>query len=667
MPRFPAMLKMASLPRQRVGGLWARFGIACAHALVVAFAIALFAILRQIDAFEQFYQFSRTHEDWNIDEGVLFLFVLTLVVVAFLFIRNDRLKGEIRRRMQSERLLDAALSNMRHGVVMYDSRQRLLACNQRYAEMYGFPPELMRPGTRLRDILEYRARTSVPANANPEEYVAQTERHIRNNPSWSAVRELSDGRWISVTAEPMPDGGWVSTHVDVTDRKRSEERMVHLAHFDSLTGVANRSLLRKQLEEATASDGGEGHRVALLMLDLDRFKDINDTHGHPMGDALLEAAAQRLRGCIKQGDTIARLGGDEFAILMRDVGALDVASSVAERVIAALSLPFELNSLRISVGASVGIALTTGKATSADQLLKHADLALYRAKNDGRGTYRFFEPEMDRQLQARSSLVSDLRRALSLQEFELLYQPILDIRGNFVRSFESLLRWRHPVRGLISPAEFIPLAEETGLIVPIGEWVLRQACSDAVRWPSNINVAVNVSGIQFKSTSLLKAVAGALAVSGLSARRLDIEITESVLLRDSTATLAILHQLHAYGVRICMDDFGTGYSSLSYLHSFPFDKIKVDRSFTIGLPDKPDAVAIMRAISGLARSMRITTTAEGVETAEQFSSLREMGFDEIQGYFISRPRPVHELGELIHRSTVATSFDDGRASAAQAR
>ena len=440
--------------------------------------------------------------------------------------------------------------------------------------------------------------------------------------------------------QPVPGKGWVSTHEDVTEQRRIQKRVAYLAHHDSLTGLANRALLRERMD--TALNGGR-EIVAVLCLDLDRFKEINDTLGHATGDALLQALAERLRSCVRDADTVARMGGDEFAIIQHGSTQPEDSVALAARVIDAIARPYVINGQQMLVGTSIGIAISPNDGTQTDQLLRNADLALYRAKADGRGTYRLFEQDMDRRVQARRKLESDLRDALNKSEFELYYQPLVNLEHDAICGFEALLRWHHPERGKVSPAEFIPLAEETGLIVPIGEWVLRQACAEAAKWPGHLKVAVNVSAAQF-NPSLAGSVISALATAALPPNRLELEITESVMLQDGDAAFATLTALHDLGVRIALDDFGTGYSSLSNLRRFPFDKIKIDRSFVADLSlANVDAIALVRSVANLGVSLGMATTAEGVETQAQLDLVRAEGCTEIQGYFISAPRPASEI------------------------
>ncbi|HUI12962.1 MAG TPA: EAL domain-containing protein [Xanthobacteraceae bacterium] len=435
--------------------------------------------------------------------------------------------------------------------------------------------------------------------------------------------------------------------VDVTERKNAEARIAYMAHHDALTDLPNRVLFHERLNELLGRVRRNGERLAVHCLDLDHFKGVNDTLGHPIGDELLKAVARRLGKCLRDSDMVARLGGDEFAVVQFPLGEPHEASALATTLIELVSKPYEVHGHEFVVGASIGIALAPDDGASADVLLRNADMALYRAKAEGRGTAHFFEPEMDRRIQARRMLELDLRKAFANGEFELYYQPLINLDTDAVSGFEALLRWRHGERGMIAPAEFIPLAEEIGLIVPLGEWVLRKACSEAMQWLAELKVAVNLSPAQFRNRGVVKAVLTALAYSRLPPDRLELEITETVLLGETEANLATLHQLREIGVRISMDDFGTGYSSLSYLRCFPFDKIKIDRSFVSELAERPDCVAIIRAVAGLGMSLGIATTAEGIETREQLDRVRAEGCTEVQGYLFSPPRPASELGEII--------------------
>ncbi len=440
------------------------------------------------------------------------------------------------------------------------------------------------------------------------------------------------------------------------DLAGSQAQARHLALHDALTGLPNRAFFSSQLAQALARARRSNTELSVLCLDLDQFKAVNDTLGHPIGDALLRAVAERLSRSLREEDTVARLGGDEFAIIQAPITAAEEAGALARRLVEVIGAPYEIDGHQIVVGASIGIALSPTDSSASDELLKKADMALYRAKADGRGTFRSFEPEMDARLQARRLLELDLRHAVAVGEFELFYQPILELQSESVLAFEALLRWHHPSRGMISPMEFVPLAEEIGAIVPLGEWVLKRACAEATGWPKDVRVAVNLSPVQFRGGFLVATVKAALEASGLRPDRLELEITEAVLLQDNDDTLSVLRNLRALGVRIAMDDFGTGYSSLGYLRSFPFDRIKIDRSFVKDLEDSADCKAIIRAVTGLGGSLGIATTAEGVETVEQLDRLRAEGCNEVQGYHISKPVPAGEVMQFLQSGSWRTTM-----------
>ena len=549
--------------------------------------------------------------------------------------------------------LDAALNNMTQGLVMFDSAARLVVCNKRYLEMFGLSPDKIKPGRTIQEILTERVVTGGFSAEEVDAYREELLASVAKGCNFSKITHLPDGRVISIINQPMADGGWVATHEDITERLRAEEKIKHLAQFDVLTDLPNRVTFYERVE-AVLNHLRRSEAIAVLSLDLDRFKNVNDTLGHPIGDRLLQVAADRMRSCVRSEDLVARLGGDEFAIVQVPSAQPSDVTALATRLIEAVGAPYDLDGHQVMVGVSVGIAIAPGDGDVPEALMKNADLALYRAKADGGSTYRFFEAEMDARMQARRALELDLRKAIVNGEFELYYQPIVDVKSEQITSCEALIRWHHPERGMIQPLEFIPIAEETGLIVPLGEWVLRQACAQAAHWPKQVTVAVNLSPAQFKSRNLVPTVIGALATSGLPANRLELEITELVLLQDNDNAFAVLRQLRELGIRIAMDDFGTGYSSLGYLRSFPFDKIKIDQSFIRDLSTKEDSVAIVRAVVGLSSSLGITTTAEGVETKEQLARLTSEGCNEVQGFLFSPPRPAAELqrlfGELAPRT-----------------
>jgi len=580
--------------------------------------------------------------------GAAFLAALTVAIMIFLIGRQQAQAHNSSMQMLAleKHRLDTAMNNMSQGLIMFDAAERIVVCNDLYIEMYGLSREIVKPGCSFVELLRYRAEAGKFVHHDIEKYRADLLVAMAQGKVMSSILETADGREVLVTNSPMAAGGRVATHNDITERRRAEAKIAYMAHHDALTDLPNRLQLYEQLRQLLARTR-QGQHVAVFCLDLDRFKDVNDAHGHSVGDLLLKAVADRLRQCIRDTDMVARLGGDEFAIMQAGASQPTDATSLASRLIEVIGAPYELDGEQVTVDLSIGIALAPGDGLDPEQLLKNADMALYRAKSDGHGLYRFFEPEMDARMQARRNLEIDLRNAIANGEFELFYQPLVDMKTEYVTGFEALIRWHHPERGMIPPFDFISVAEETGLVVPLGDWVLRQACAEAATWPSNVKIAVNLSPVQFKNKVLLPSVISALAASGLSPNRLELEITESVLLQDSGATLAILHELRGLGVRISMDDFGTGYSSLSYLRKFPFDKIKIDQSFIFDMSDHDDSLAIVRAVIAMGSGLGIATTAEGVETAEQFKRLKLEGCTEVQGYLFSPPRPAADVKGLL--------------------
>ena len=541
-------------------------------------------------------------------------------------------------------LLDAALENMSQGLCLYGADNRLEVVNRRFFEIFGLPRDRIKPGISFKEVLELSVAQQNHAGKTVEQLLAEQAGYLNQNTVGPHFYELSDGRVVASLYSPTSDGRWVATYEDVTERRRAEAKIMHMAQHDALTSLPNRVLFRDKMQQALDRD----EHMAVLFLDLDRFKSVNDTLGHPVGDALLCAVTERLQMVVRGVDTVARLGGDEFAVVQMNARKAE-ATDLAGRIIETLSEPFEVLGHQVLIGTSVGIATAPIDGKEPDQLLRNADMALYRAKAQGRGNYHFFQPEMDAQLQARHSLEQDLRKALIAEQFELHYQPLIDLAGDEVTGFEALLRWNHPERGMIGPDDFIPIAEEIGMIVPLGEWVVKQACRDAATWPEKLSVAVNLSAAQFRNPLLPLSMVSALAAPGLSAKRLELEITETVLLQDDRAVLDALHQIRQLGVRICMDDFGTGYSSLSYLRSFPFDKIKIDRSFIRELGNDNDCLAIVRAVTRLGSSLGMTTTAEGVETKEQLEILRAEGCTQGQGFYFSHPIPAAGIPNLLRK------------------
>ncbi len=538
---------------------------------------------------------------------------------------------------------DTAINNMSQGLCFFASDHRLIVCNDRFLEMYDIPFDRVEPGSTLMEIVDLRfAAGSFPAMSR-DEYVQWRSEVAISNEAKDSIVELRNGKTVKIRHRPMPGGGWVATHEDITEQRQAEIRIEYMAHHDALTELANRVLLNARLKSALGRD----EMVAVHHLDLDQFKAVNDTFGHQAGDQLLKFVAERLAGLVRETDTIGRMGGDEFVIVQAPIADPADATALAQRAIALLSEPYDIDGHQAVIGASIGIAVGPGDGIDPEKMLRSADLALYRAKGDGRGTFRFFEPVMDLQMQTRRVMEQDLRKALPSGEFELHYQPVVNLASNGISGFEALIRWNHPTRGMISPAAFIPLAEEIGFIVPIGEWVIRQACATAAQWPDNLHIAVNISACQFRNPGLMQVITSALAASGLHPSRLEIEITETVLLHSKEATLAVLHQLRGLGIRIAMDDFGTGYSSLTYLQSFPFDKIKIDRSFVKDITENSGSLNIVRAVAALANGMGMTATAEGVETREQLDRIASEGCTEMQGFLFSKPLPAREIERLF--------------------
>jgi len=702
------------------------------------------------------------------------LLTLAIGVTLLLIIRQiNRQNRETQQRLESQKQqLDTALNNMTQGLVLYDGDERLVLCNQRFIDMCGLSPDIVKPGADARTIIRHRAETGSFAG-DADEFYDAVRRSLANGEVTMTIAKSTAGRWFQIVNQPLSQGGWVATieeiterqrleqerdrnyaflsqildHIpsqitvkdardrryllanrvaaeqfgvpreeivgktasdlfpqhsvdvinaddektllsgalfkdehlwesdafgkryitstrigirdnggdiryivnvvnDVTERRRAHEKIAHLAHYDPLTDLPNRALFREQMEREMQKVS-RGEQFALLYIDVDEFKGINDSLGHHVGDELLKAVAGRIRGCVRESDLIARLGGDEFAVIQTGVkGVTDVLDFVT-RIHQAVRQPFQCLGHHLSSDASIGIVLAPQDGTDIDQLIKNADLAMYGAKSDGRRTYRFFEPEMDASAKARLALEQDLRHALTQGGFEIHYQPLVDLKSDRVTGCEALLRWRHPERGMISPAAFIPVAEDTGLIVDLGEWVLRTACTEAANWPEHVRLAVNVSPVQLREPTLALKVASALAASGLPANRLELEITEAVLIGDDATALAILHQLKALGVRIALDDFGTGYSSLSYLKRFPFDKIKIDRCFVTDLTEADGSSVIVQAVVNIAASCSMTTVAEGVETPQQKELLRALGCTQMQGFLFSGARPSAEIRKLL--------------------
>lgn len=578
------------------------------------------------------------------------LSALVISITLFLIIRQLRRQYEASRRqlMVEKQRLDTAVNNMSHGLVLFDAEARLVLCNERYMEMFKASPDVVKPGCSLRDLIQHRKDTGAFIG-DVDAYCTDFLENFRKREIGRNTIDTRDGRIVELLYHALPDGGWVTTMEDVTEQRHSQERIAHLAHYDALTELPNRLLFRERLSQALRAE--RSSRIAVLYIDIDGFKAVNDSLGHSVGDELLKGIAGRLRGCLIDSGLVARLGGDEFAIIQTDVDDPSEVTDLVGRIYTAIRAPFDCVGHQLMTDASIGVALADAGDTDLEQLVKNADLAMYDAKASGRRTFRFFDPSLEARAKARHLLELDLRQAVAERGFELHYQPVIDLRTDRVAGCEALLRWRHPERGFVSPAEFIPIAEDIGVIDEIGEWVLNTACAEAANWPSEVRIAVNVSPTQFRNRTLALKVAAALARAGLSPERLELEITEAVLIQDHQSAIEALDQLRAIGVSVALDDFGTGYSSLSYLHRFPFDKIKIDRSFISNLSDDK-SLPILQAALGIATSQKMITTAEGVETEAQRHLLRELGCNQMQGYLFSAAKPASEIRPLLRGGAV---------------
>jgi len=717
--------------------------------------------------------------DWRAQTRFLIvaaaLAAIVITGVLLLIVRQINAQNrEAQQKLEAERLkLDTALNNMTQGLLMYDASARIVTFNQRYIDMYKLSRDVVKPGLHYYDLIQHRRDTG-SFDGDVRGFCDPIMRDVAAGKVNTHIMEIGDGRAFEIVNKPVPQGGWVATIEDITERRRLEqerdrnytflrqiidhipsqitvkdartrqyllvnsvaeyhfdmprqeiigktafdifkqdvaegiaaddsnalacadgwfrdehlaetkmigpryltsrrinirdlageprylinmvddvterreanEKIAHLAHYDALTDLPNRVLFRERIERELVR-ARDGFKFALLYIDIDEFKGINDSLGHHVGDELLKTVASRIRACIKPGDLIARLGGDEFAVIQTAVTSTADVVDFVTRLHETIRRPYQCLGHQLSTDASIGIALAPQDGTELDQLIKNADLAMYAAKAGGRRTHRFFEPSMDASAKARLAMEQDLRHAMANGGFELHYQPLVDLRSGEVSGCEALLRFRHPERGMISPAEFIPVAEDTGLITDLGDWVLRTACEEAASWPNHIRLAVNVSPVQLKCDTLALRIAGALSASGLHPGRLELEITEAVLIRDDEAALAILHQLRAIGVRIALDDFGTGFSSLSYLKRFPFDKIKIDRCFVSDIADQDGSSSIVQAVVNIAAALHMTTVAEGVETTSQRELLRKLGCTEMQGYLFSAAKPAAEVTHLF--------------------
>jgi diguanylate cyclase (GGDEF)-like protein len=571
--------------------------------------------------------------------GFAVFFVLRLLPTRVL----DKTIGKL----ESQTLrFEVALDNMSRGLCMFDAERRLLVVNKRYPELFGIPPEKIVLG--MAEAALQALSTGAPSGSGTDTAGEWTSHE-------GGLTSRTNGVAIASYRRSMADGGVVVTYEDVTERRLQEEKIFHLARHDSLTELPNRRLFHEALEVAL-KNRDVADTVGVHYLGIDNFKNVNDTLGLPVGDKLLQQIASRLRGVVRGIDSLARVGGDEFAIIQTRMARPFDATDLAVRVLAAIGEPYVVDGQQIEVGASIGIALAPPDGNDADLVLKNADLAFHLAKTEARGSYRYFEADMDAHVKQRHTMEMELRRAIAMEEFELFYQPIINIASEKIVGFEALLRWNHPERGLVPPNDFIPTAEQTGQIVAIGEWVIRTACFEAATWPSGLTVAVNLSPIQIRNAHLETVIREALAASRLPAGRLELEITETVMLHDDEKTMHMLFELHDLGVRFSMDDFGAGYSSLSVLRKYPFDRVKIDQSFISDMSDRGDSLAVIRAVSAIGVSLGMATTAEGVETLEQFALVKQEGCTEAQGYLFSRPKPAGEVPALLAENSRGINF-----------
>ena len=603
--------------------------------VVVAGGAAIISLLALPNLLSRLTIFGLGGENFSVGEFTLLMLGLFLGLLSFA-------AWQARKTMS---YLNTTLENMPHGVALFDDDNRLVVSNSQYSRLYGLTDEHRKRGTSIADLIRFRHEAGcfgkVEYSAHAIDWMDSFE---ASEPS---IQQLDDGRIFSILRQREQSGRIVTTTEDVTSQRQLEARVEYLAYHDSLTGLANRTLLRQQLDKMAEKESSRDNLTAFC-LDLDRFKEINDTLGHEIGDELLKTVGQRLRVCIGDGDLVARTGGDEFVILQSGPCSAKSAAGFAQNIIDCLSKPYQLRGYQVQIGTSVGIAFLNEQNINAHNLIKNADIALYQAKESGRGIFRFYAESMGRLLQERRKIEADLREALNRGEFELHYQPVLNTERGHIESMEALIRWQHPDRGLIPPLEFLPMVDEIGMAVQLGEWVIMQACNDAAKLSDSIRVSVNVSAAQFHRPGLADAVGEALRASGLPAKRLEIEITETVLLENTETTIMTLQKLHELGVRIALDDFGTGYSSLSYLQKFSFDRLKIDRSFVRDSLTDNSSSTIIKSVIELGQNLGMKITAEGVETDEQLVRVTDDGCTAIQGFLISRPLPLGELSKFLH-------------------
>ncbi len=567
---------------------------------------------------------------------------------------EERLAEALQRSQALERLntcFEAALNHMGRGLSMFDADQRLVVCNKVYAGIYYLPEELTRPGTAFADILAFhlkRVTGERPSAAGITAWIEQHVAKLAQDGMREQIQNLDDGRVIRVTYHRLDGGGWVDMQEDITAQRQSDEKIKWLARHDTLTEIPNRFHFRECLEQQfECYDPRLG--FALHWIDLDHFKEINDKYGHLVGDGLLKSVANRLKSSLRAGDMVGRLGGDEFAVLQVGIDREELADNLAHRLIENIRRPHDILGHRLNAEASIGVALAPTHGQDSERLFASADTALYRAKSLGRGVQSVYAPDTTDSTTAANPLKAELQRAMERKELVLHYHPIVDLNEERVSSFEALMRWKHPSRGLIPPSEFIPIAEESRLIIEMGGWALMQACMDAMSWPETIKVSVNLSAVQIESCDVYDVVTRALEATNLDPQRLQLEITETVLLRDRMHTKEVLQKLHDLGVTITLDDFGTCFATLNYLRSFPFKKIKIDRSFVRDIPEHHDCVAIVKSVGDLARELNMRSVAEGVETAASLATVRAAGYDEVQGFYFSPPIPARGVQRAINQ------------------
>ncbi len=556
---------------------------------------------------------------------------------------------------------DIALNNMVRGLSMFDAQQRLIVCNKSYREMYALPEELTRPGTPLAEIVRYHVKRETGRDGADEvakqtKWLADHVAKLAEGHPFSHIQDLNDGRKFLVTYQPLADGGWVDIQEDITEKRRAEEKIEWLARHDALTGVANRFYFRETFENAL---GGlhKGASLALHWLDLDCFKEVNDTLGHPIGDALLKAVAQRLRGSVRKSDFLARLGGDEFAIIQAGGRKIEQCERLARRVLNDVSKPYHILGNTIAISASIGIVRAPENGKTADELLKNADIALYSVKSAGRRGFEVFHnSKAGRKIDCQRRLESDLQGALALNQFELHYQPVVSLRTRHVVGCEALLRWRHPANGLMWPEDFLPIAERSGAILDIGRWVFNQACADAAHWSNDIRVCVNVSPLQLENADFVFDVKKALAASKLDPARLQLEIGETLFDRRTAGMIEKLQELRKLGINIALDDFGKASGSLGNLRAYPFDEVKIERTLIKDAPVHEDSAAIVQSVALLAQALSMRSLAEGVETAEELSAAMRAGCKKVQGFYFTRPVPAGELGPVLSECQQKLAF-----------